>query len=1239
MYQVTAHAPTGLRIMRPALGVLAFLLIAACGESDRQAAGLSGPAPAPQILDGAREGNPHFFFLPPLVPQPSFSGTSDANASPLVVICEWDAANDACTRVMAQFARANREPDEGEEDDDVIEGIRYNKRKGRFHFKWDTEECSFGPCQLDPAKTYRIRVLVGSTELGHADVDVVANKKELKNVETDEFIGLVEGKKLPIKFRIETGAVAVVAPGAPAVVGSTGGEVTTNDGEVSLHFPPGALPGATSITVSPITDTRPQTGPWSDPVELGPDGTQFAQPVTLTLSYDVRQLPPGVPPEALRLSTWVVDHWEEVPGSTLHVDDATISAPITHFSGYALAIWPNAARTPTGATQLYVGQGTTFSGSTYYYDTVPYQGCWTYRVWVGSSFSGYWSYQTQCYTYTHTYSYPVSGYVSWASTNPGVVSVGPPGWSLANNGFTTSPAMTAVAPGSSDIIGSFGSVRSTVTVTVLPQLVFDVFGTGLSPVRTFGFNQGTGLNVRLPAPLASDLAVSLAHSNTAVGTSNPGLVIPAGATQHGVTIRARTEAGADTLVGTAPGFGPDTLIILTGPGRVTVAGWPSSLAHGDSARIRIHPMNPDSSIIDNAWFTSFALGSNGLLAFSRNDAPITSIPVPDGTSSTPDFYVKAIGTGAATMTVSNPQYVTGPYAVNVLPPPFTSISVQPDPAGVKPGQTVQLTGAALDASHLPVAGVVLAWTSSNTAIATVDANGLVTGIANGNVTITASNGGVAGSATVKVGTPSIAPSPGSLTIQVQQGQVNQAQIAINNGGTGLLTGLQAGTFSNYFNGSPAPWVTATFNTTTAPSILTITAAPGTNIGPGVHQLRFDVWGDGVPAYTFYSINITVVAAGVTPVNATIAPSPGSLAFTVAQGESASRQITIGNTGTDPLTNITAGSFSNYFNGAPAPWVTASVSPTTAPATVTVTAAPDLTVGLGTHQLRFDVASPGATNSPYTFYSINVTVTAPVVPPWLAGGGKSTCALRTDRTAVCWGETSFGATAASSGTFATIGGGFFHYCGIRPDQSLNCWGYNSDNRATPPTTGTYDRLSVGPEHNCALRTDNTAACWGFGGDGRASPPAGTYKQIGVGWYHGCGVRSDDTVACWGQNGQGQSTAPAGTFKSVSGGASFTCGIRTDDALQCWGTIASPPAGAFTQVASASAGAHACAIRQDRTIACWGENTFGQANAPAGQYLQVVTNYQQSCAVRSDRVVVCWGSGATGATSVPAELQNP
>jgi acid phosphatase len=81
--------------------------------------------------------------------------------------------------------------------------------------------------------------------------------------------------------------------------------------------------------------------------------------------------------------------------------------------------------------------------------------------------------------------------------------------------------------------------------------------------------------------------------------------------------------------------------------------------------------------------------------------------------------------------------------------PIASVTVTPNPAAVAVAATVQLTATLRDANGNPIAGAV-SWSSSNTAIATVGASGVATGIAVGTVTITATSGGRSGAATLTV---------------------------------------------------------------------------------------------------------------------------------------------------------------------------------------------------------------------------------------------------------------------------------------------------------------------------------------------------------------------------------------------------------------------------------------------------------------------------------------------------------
>jgi len=156
------------------------------------------------------------------------------------------------------------------------------------------------------------------------------------------------------------------------------------------------------------------------------------------------------------------------------------------------------------------------------------------------------------------------------------------------------------------------------------------------------------------------------------------------------------------------------------------------------------------------------------------------------------------------------------------------------------------------------------------------------------------------------------------------------------------------------------------------------------------------------------------------------------------------------------------------------------------------------------------------------------------------------------------------SGSTGGMRITAGG--FHTCGLRSDGTAVCWGDNSSGQASPPS-GTFTQLSAGGYHTCGLRSDGTAACWGDNGSGQASPPAGTFTQLSAGSYsfHTCGLRSDGTAACWGYNGSGQASPPGGTFTQLSAGAEHTCGLRSDGTAACWGYNkygqASPPGGTF------------------------------------------------------------------------------
>jgi hypothetical protein len=566
--------------------------------------------------------------------------------------------------------------------------------------------------------------------------------------------------------------------------------------------------------------------------------------------------------------------------------------------------------------------------------------------------------------------------------------------------------------------------------------------------------------------------------------------------------------------------------------------------------IRVRPVNPPNTIIDNAYNTTFTLAPSANLQFSNGTSVITSIRVPDGSSATPVIYVKAIGFGGGSLAITSANYVTTNLTTSITPPPLvgaqtvcghwvtgiaydgTSYFVAEGHEGVVQcvSRFSATTNALLETKQVPVDHRGLHWVPSLARLTSRTWGGPIYSIDFGTT------------ATTEIASNPTVSRPGD----------EQSQPAVDPDGQSywILNGGQAERHR--------------LNDHTLLKSINVTTTATNNVIAVSNLWVFTLDGAGVNGY-----------------------SKTTGAFV----------------GRQPLPHAHP---CNYYG---------------------------FGVSLSADRIMY-------VSDCHHVEVVPVTVTfaePPAGAPFVVAGGKSSCAMRSDATVLCWGESSFGATDATPGPFATIGAGFFHYCGIKPDQTLNCWGYNSDNRATPPA-GNFRQISVGPEHNCALRTDNTAACWGFLNDGRGSPPAGTYKQIGVGWYHGCAIRPDDTLVCWGRNDVGQATPPSGTFLSVTGGVQHTCAIRTDHTLVCFGDSPTPPTGTFTEI-NASSGGHTCGVRTDGTLVCWGQNNFGQANAPAGQFLQVAAGWLHSCAVRSDHVIVCWGLGDQGATVVPSEFTHP
>ena len=150
----------------------------------------------------------------------------------------------ACGALLAVFERN----DDSESDSD----IKYSSGGEFYHVTWHLDKCLTGSCSLDPAKTYRLRVLVGDVELGHIDVFATASSSA-GNGTTETDLDLHAGT-IPIAFRIEKGAVPRSSANSSSPPRATGQHPAAGTYGRSLAAGQTYVDPLTGVTVLKLTD-------------------------------------------------------------------------------------------------------------------------------------------------------------------------------------------------------------------------------------------------------------------------------------------------------------------------------------------------------------------------------------------------------------------------------------------------------------------------------------------------------------------------------------------------------------------------------------------------------------------------------------------------------------------------------------------------------------------------------------------------------------------------------------------------------------------------------------------------------------------------------------------------------------------------------------------------------------------------------------------------------------------------
>jgi hypothetical protein len=223
--------------------------------------------------------------------------------------------------------------------------------------------------------------------------------------------------------------------------------------------------------------------------------------------------------------------------------------------------------------------------------------------------------------------------------------------------------------------------------------------------------------------------------------------------------------------------------------------------------------------------------------------------------------------------------------------------------------------------------------------------------------------------------PAIVLSSGSVVFNVVRSSAIPGAkfVAVSNGGGGTLSGLAVNVTYSAQSAPTAPaWLQATLNQTTAPATISLSLLT-TDMAVATYTATVSVSADK-SSITARTIQVTCTVSGTGTPAIALSRTTVGFAATAGGANPAVETVTITNGGAGSLTGL--GASINYQGGQPTGWLSRSLSPTTAPSTLTLNATTG-SLAAGTYNATVSVSSPVAGNSPQT---VAVTFTVSSAPP-------------------------------------------------------------------------------------------------------------------------------------------------------------------------------------------------------------------------------------------------------------------
>ena len=633
------------------------------------------------------------------------------------------------------------------------------------------------------------------------------------------------------------------------------------------------------------------------------------------------------------------------------------------------------------------------------------------------------------------------------------------------------------------------------------------------------------------------------------------------------------------------------------------------------------------------------------------------------------------------------------------PPAVASVELSPSTASVMVGASVTLAAVTRDAQGHELTGRTISWNSSAPTVATVTSAGVVTGVAAGPVTISATSEGRSAQAQVTVtpvpiATVAITSNPGAVVV----------------GRSATLAAVAKDAQGNVLVGRAITWSSASTDVATVTSGGVVT---GVSLGSAL--ITASAEGKSADA------SVTVVPVPVASVS--IAPDTVSLKLSQTRAFVATVRDDLGNiltnrtvrwlTSNAAIARVDSASGMVLAEDDGLATITATVegksgsgqvrvySPV---ASVVLSPALDTLEAWDVRQLQ--VTLRDAKNRILTGRQVTWTVNDVTVATLDQLGALTGI----DRGTVTVTATSEGISGTTRRVvvikYRSLSVGWMHACDIASGGITWCWGLNGregrigmasmvDNAtsAVPvqvPGNHRFVQVSTFGRHSCAIERTGAAWCWGYNAHGELGSAGANsatplqvgggiaFRQVSAGAEHTCGLDLVGKAYCWGQNQVGQlgdgtnivRSAPvavntAVTFASISTGTSTTCAVAASDgALFCWGQNALGGLGAggsiggystiplrvvgglsASQVSVGTQGS--CAVTLGGQGYCWGgvtvtgaalQTTTPVAMAGGLVYRAMAQGASHGCGVTTGYDIYCWGNNQSGAAGIPGSA-NP